>query len=64
MLLKIYKAQKSKPSPGDFVNLVKNDFEKIQLKITENEMGQITKQKFKKKVNNAAFTLENEKYSI
>ena len=60
MLLRIYKAQKIKPSPGDFVNLVKNDLEKIGLQITDEEISQIPKQKFKKmvklKVNNAAFT--------
>ena len=60
MLLRIYKAQKIKPSPGDFVNLVKNDLEKIGIQITDKEISQIPKQRFKKmvklKVNNAAFT--------
>ena len=49
-----------KPSPGDFVNLVKNDLENIGLKMTEEEIRKTPKQRFKKivklKINNAAFS--------
>ena len=60
MIAKIYGAQKIKPSPGDFINLVKKDFEIIGLEMDEQEIRQISKQKFKKiiksKIMNAAFT--------
>ena len=60
ILSKIYKAQKMKPSPGDFVNLVKNDCENIGLNMTEDEIRKIPKQRFKRivklKINNAAFS--------
>ena len=59
MIQKIFEAQKIKPSPGDFIELVNNDLEMIGLKITEEEMRKISKQKFKKivktNVMNAAF---------
>ena len=59
MIQKIFEAQKIKPSPGDFIELVKNDMEMIGLKTTEEEMRNISKQKFKKivktNVMNAAF---------
>ena len=59
MIQKIFEAQKIKPSPGDFIELVKNDMEMIGLKTTEEEMRNISKQKFKKLVKtnvmNAAF---------
>ena len=48
MIQKIFEAQKIKPSPGDFIELVKNDMEMIGLKTTEEEMRNISKQKFKK----------------
>ena len=48
MIFKIFAAQKEKPCKGDFVNLVKNDLENIGLEISEHEMIQIPKQKFKK----------------
>ena len=47
---KIYQAQKINPSPGDFVKLVQNDLELIGLKITESELKQTTKLRFKKMV--------------
>ena len=47
---KIYEAQKSNPSPGDFVKLVQNDLETIGLRISESEMRQTTKLRFKKMV--------------
>ena len=60
MIAKIYEAQKIKPSPGDFINLVKNDFDIIGLEMNEQEIRQISKQQFKKiiksKIMNAAFT--------
>ena len=60
MIPKIYEAQKIKPSSGDFINLVKNDFETIGLEMNELEIKQISKQKFKKmiksKVRDAAFS--------
>ena len=52
MIPQIYEAQKEKPEPGDFVNLVKNDFELIGLKMSEQEIKQTNKQKFKKTVKN------------
>ena len=59
MLPRIYQAQKSNPSPGDFVNLVQNDLEILGLSISESEMKQTTKLRLKKmikeKVENAAF---------
>ena len=59
MILKIFEAQKMKPSPGDFIDLVKNDFETIGWKITEEEIRNLSKQNFKKivksKISNAAF---------
>ena len=38
MILKIYKAQKMKPSKGDFIYLVKNDLETIGLNITDEDI--------------------------
>ena len=38
MILKIYKAQKIKPSKGDFIYLVKNDLETIGLNITDEDI--------------------------
>ena len=59
MILKIFEAQKIKPSSGDFIELVKNDLETIGLKITEEDIRKISKHKFKKivkkNVMNAAF---------
>ena len=59
MLPRIYQAQKSNPSPGDFVNLVQKDLEILGLSISESEMKQTTKSRLKKiikeKVENAAF---------
>ena len=48
MIQKIFEAQKIKPSPGDFIELVKNDLETIGLKITEEDIRKISKHKFKK----------------
>ena len=59
MIPQIYEAQKENFEPGDFVNLVKNDFELIGLKMSEYEIRHTNKQKFKKivknKVSDAAF---------
>ena len=61
MILKIYKAQRMKPSKGDFIYLVKNDLETIGLiNITDEDIKNMSKQRFKKivrmKVLNAAFS--------
>ena len=37
-ILKIYKAQRMKPSKGDFIYLVKNDLETIGLNITDEDI--------------------------
>ena len=59
MIPQIYEAQKENSEPGDFINLVKNDFDLIGLKMSEFEMKHTNKQKFKQivknKVSDAAF---------
>ena len=47
MIRKIYEAQKQNPSPGDFCEIVKNDMSAIGLNISEQEISQMKKQKFK-----------------
>ena len=64
MVRKVYEAQKTDPSPGDFVELVRKDCENIQLDMSDTEISKLTKQKFraiiKEKISNSAFKfLEN-----
>ena len=59
VLLKVYRAQKENPLPGDFVKLVENDFEVINEKYDEVFLKSMSKKKYKKyikaKVREAAF---------
>ena len=60
MVKKVYEAQKTNPSPGDFIEIVRKDCENISLDLSEKEIYQISKQKFriivKSKILNAAFS--------
>ena len=59
MLRKVFEAQKIQPSPGDFINLVREDMETNGLNMSEPEIRSITKQRLKNivkvKVLNSAF---------
>ena len=59
MIRRIYETQKMQPSPGDFIELVKEDCATIGLDMSDNEIAKIQKQRFKSivksKVINAAF---------
>ena len=64
MVRKVYEAQKTDPSPGDFVELVRKDCENIQLDMSDKDISKLPKQKFraiiKEKISNSAFKfLEN-----
>ena len=58
MIRKIYEAQKTDPSPGDFCLLVSDDLAEIGLDITERDIAIMSKNKFhtiiKTKVRSAA----------
>ena len=47
MVRKIYEAQKSDPSPGDFCQLVRDDCELIQLNIAEADIARMSKQSYR-----------------
>ena len=59
MVRRVFEAQKTDTSPGDFIELVMEDCESIELNMSENEIERMTKQRFKKivksKVLKAAF---------
>ena len=40
-------AQKANPSPGDFIKLVKNDFEMIEEELNEEAITKMSKEQFK-----------------
>ena len=47
MIRKIFETQKQNPSPGDFYEIVKNDMMTIGLKMKEDEISKMKKEKFK-----------------
>ena len=59
LIRRIFEAQKNDPIPGDFVEIVRRDFLDISLDMTEAEISQLSKERFRKiikpKVTNAAF---------
>ena len=59
MVKKAYEVQKINPSTGDFIEIVKQDCEKIGLDLSDEEISQISKQQFRKivksKILKAAF---------
>ena len=59
MIRKVYEAQVKDPSPGDFIDIVKSDCNRIGLEMTDKEISQISKHKFRKivksKISDAAF---------
>ena len=59
LIKRIYKAQTENPSPGDFIELVKNDYEMIQEEFNENKILNMSKESFKQfikeKIKTAAF---------
>ena len=59
MVKKFYEVQKINPSTGDFIEIVKQDCEKIGLDLSDEEISQISKQQFRKivksKILKAAF---------
>ena len=59
VISRVYHAQKEKPLKGDFVELVKSDFDLINEKYDENLIRNMSKSKFKKyvksKISNAVF---------
>ena len=59
MIRRVYEAQVKDPSPGDFIDIVKSDCNRIGLEMTDKEISQISKYKSKKivksKISNAAF---------
>ena len=59
LVRRIYEAQKSDPSQGDFVELVKQDCENIKLSMSDREISRIPKQRFrnivKEKISHATF---------
>ena len=63
MIKKIYKTQKENPSLGDFSEIIKDDKKTISLNLTETEISNLRKNKFKeivkKKVRDAAFEYLN-----
>ena len=58
MIRKIYEAQKTDPSPGDFCLFVQDDLAEVGLDITEREIAIMSKERFhtiiKTKVRSAA----------
>ena len=59
LVRRVYEAQKNDPSPGDFILLVKSDFARIGVNISDNEISKMKKQQFRKlvktKTSDAAF---------
>ena len=59
MVKRVYEAQKEDPSPGDFIELVRQDCEAIKLGLSDQEISSVTKHKFKNivksKISDAAF---------
>ena len=47
MVKRVYEAQKEDPSPGDFIELVRQDCEAIKLGLSDQEISSVTKHKFK-----------------
>ena len=52
LIKRVYKAQKENPSPGDFINLVKSDFEFINVSFSEERFGQMSKPEFRLLIRN------------
>ena len=63
MVRKVYEAQKSDPSPGDFCQLVSDDCKAIKLDIAEADIAKMSKQRFqtlvKSKIRDAALEYLN-----
>ena len=59
LIRRIFEAQKNDPIPGDFIEMVRRDFLNISIDMTEAEISQLSKDRFRKiikpKVTNAAF---------
>ena len=59
MIRRVYEAQVKDPSPGDFIDIVKSDCNRIGLEMTDKEISHISKYKFRKivksKISDAAF---------
>ena len=59
MIKRVYMAQKQKPTKGDWISLIKNDFELIEEQFNEDAITAMSKNKFKKyvkeKIEKAAF---------
>ena len=52
LIRKIYETQKQNPTPGDFSELVRNDITEIGLNMSDLQISQLSKQKFKSIVKN------------
>ena len=50
MLRKVYEAQKQESKKGDFVALTKKDKEEMDIILSDNDIQQLSKRKFKKLV--------------
>ena len=48
LIKRIYKTQKENPSPGDFVELIKNDFEMIEMNLDEDSISEMSRDALKK----------------
>ena len=60
LIKRVYQAQKENPSHGDFINLVKSDFELVNIPFSEEKFYQMSKSEFRilihKKITQAAFS--------
>ena len=50
LVKRVYNAQKENPSKGDWVHIIKEDMELINLNMNENEISLLSKNEFKKHV--------------
>ena len=50
LVKRVYNAQKENPSKGDWIHIIKEDMELINLNMTENEISSLSKNEFKKHV--------------
>ena len=48
LIKRVYKTQKENPSLGDFVELVKNYFEMIEMNLDEDSISEMSRDAFKK----------------
>ena len=57
LIKRVYLEQRENPTKGDWIELIKTDIEKIELKLTEDEMKLMTKNEFRKYIKSLVYKM-------